>query len=73
MKNPESEFILNERARTAMLPKAQVKFGDASKPEFRIIGSGGIASHSYATDFIVRCPSFPTACAFLFAAVICVI
>ncbi|OAA56617.1 transcription initiation factor beta subunit [Niveomyces insectorum RCEF 264] len=52
VKNPESDFILNERARAAMVPKAQVKFGDASKPEFRIIGSGGIANHTYASDFI---------------------
>ncbi|ERS96071.1 transcription initiation factor TFIIF subunit beta [Sporothrix schenckii 1099-18] len=52
VKNAESDLILNERARAAMIPKAQVKFGDASKPEFRIIGSGGIASQNYATDFI---------------------
>lgn len=52
VKNPESDIILNERARAAMIPKAQVKFGDASKPEFRIIGSGGIASQFHATDFI---------------------
>ncbi|KAL1901837.1 hypothetical protein Sste5346_001540 [Sporothrix stenoceras] len=52
VKNVESDMILNERARAAMIPKAQVKFGDASKPEFRIIGSGGIASQFHATDFI---------------------
>ncbi|CAK7236211.1 hypothetical protein SEUCBS140593_009541 [Sporothrix eucalyptigena] len=52
VKNAESDMILNERARAAMIPKAQVKFGDASKPEFRIIGSGGIASQNYANDFI---------------------
>lgn len=61
VKNPESEHILNERARAAMLPKAQVKFGDASVAGFRVIGGGRIADHNYATDFIVR---IPTCCPF---------
>ncbi|CAK7214485.1 hypothetical protein SCUCBS95973_002162 [Sporothrix curviconia] len=59
VKNVESDMILNERARAAMIPKAQVKFGDASKPEFRIIGSGGIASQNYANDFIKTAPAPP--------------
>ncbi|CAK7564023.1 MAG: hypothetical protein SEPTF4163_001906 [Sporothrix epigloea] len=61
VKNTESDMILNERARAAMIPKAQVKFGDASKPEFRIIGSGGIASQNYANDFIKTAQAPPKA------------